>query len=47
MGILAVEGKFPKLKFYNSGLIDNLIQELDQNKKDLLQFAEKLRICCK
>ncbi|HCZ2642596.1 TPA: lipase, partial [Staphylococcus aureus] len=42
MEILAVEGSSGNFKFYNSGLMDDLIQELDQNKKDLLQFAEKL-----
>ncbi|HDE7198269.1 TPA: lipase [Staphylococcus aureus] len=42
MEILSVEGSFGNFKFYNSGLMDDLIQELDQNKKDLLQFAEKL-----
>ncbi|GJF50599.1 lipase [Staphylococcus argenteus] len=42
MEILAVEGSLGNFKFYNNGLMDDLIQELDQNKKDLLQFAEKL-----
>ncbi|HDA4255527.1 TPA: lipase [Staphylococcus aureus] len=42
MEILSVEGSSGNFKFYNSGLMDDLIQALDQNKKDLLQFAEKL-----
>ena len=33
MEILAVEGSSGNFKFYNSGLMDDLIQELDQNKK--------------
>ena len=33
MEILSVEGSSGNFKFYNSGLMDDLIQALDQNKK--------------
>lgn len=40
MEILSVEGSFGNFKFYNSGLMDDLIQELDQNKKDFYNLLK-------
>ncbi|MFB2003727.1 lipase [Staphylococcus warneri] len=39
---LAQEGDSGNFKFYDSGLMEELIQDIHQNKKELQQFAEKL-----
>ena len=42
MEMLAKGGSAANLRFYDNGLMEDVIQDIKQNQKSLIQFAEKL-----